>query len=86
MATVIAEDTRNQLGKHENIRRYCEENGIRIVRSKLIVGDYSLVTSQAVCVDTRSCNVEVSSDKRCAGRNFVAYFVLEVSCDFGNSG
>lgn len=50
---IIIEDTRNQPGKHENIRKFCEQNGIRIVRSKLMVGDYSLPTTQTTCVDTK---------------------------------
>lgn len=53
MGGIIIEDTRNQPGKHENIRRYCDRNEIRIVRSKLVVGDYSLPTSSEVCVDTK---------------------------------
>lgn len=53
MATIIIEDTRNQPGKHSNIHAYCEANGIRIVRSKLTVGDYSLPTNQSICVDTK---------------------------------
>lgn len=50
---IIIEDTRNQPGKHKNIHAFCEQNGIRIVRSKLVVGDYSLPTTQTVCVDTK---------------------------------
>lgn len=53
MVTVIVEDTRQQPGKHNNVRSYCEENGIRIVRTKLVCGDYSLPTDQSVCVDTK---------------------------------
>ena len=56
---VIVEDTRNQPGKHLNIRNFCEQNGIRIVRSKLVVGDYSLPTDQSVCVDTKYGLAEV---------------------------
>ena len=51
--TIIVEDSRQQPGKHENIREYCEENGIRIIRSKLLCGDYSLPTNQSVCIDTK---------------------------------
>ncbi len=51
--TIIIEDTRNQPGKHKNIQRYCEQNGIRIVRTKLTCGDYTLPTDQRVCVDTK---------------------------------
>lgn len=53
LPNIIIEDTRNQPGKHKNIHAYCEKNDIRIVRSKLVVGDYSLPTSQEVCVDTK---------------------------------
>lgn len=59
---IIIEDTRNQPGKHKNIHSYCEKNGIRIVRSKLVVGDYSLPTTQEVCVDTKYGLQEVYSN------------------------
>lgn len=59
MQNIIIEDTRNQPGKHRNIHAYCEQNNIRIVRSKLVVGDYSLPTSQTVCVDTKQGLQEV---------------------------
>lgn len=49
----ICEDSRNQVGKHKNIRDYCIEHGIRIVRTKLICGDYTLPTNQSICVDTK---------------------------------
>ena len=38
----LQEDTRNQIGKHKNIHWYCEQQGIKIVRTKLLVGDYML--------------------------------------------
>ena len=50
---IILEDTRNQPGKHENIHAFCAENGIRIVRTKIVVGDYSLPTSQETIIDTK---------------------------------
>jgi len=53
LPNIIIEDTRNQPGKHKNIYAFCESNGVRIVRSKLTVGDYSLPTNQTVCVDTK---------------------------------
>ena len=49
----ILEDSRNQTGKHKNIHDYCNENGIRIVRTKLICGDYTLPTNQSICIDTK---------------------------------
>ena len=39
---VLLEDTRNQPGKHRNIEAYCKQQGIEIVRTKLLVGDYML--------------------------------------------
>ena len=59
MPQVLIEDTRNQPGKHENIRKFCEMCGIRIVRTKLTVGDYSLPTNQSVCIDTKQDLSEV---------------------------
>ena len=59
---IIIEDTRNQPGKHRNIHAFCEQNGIRIIRSKLVVGDYSLPTTQEVCVDTKYGMQEVYSN------------------------
>lgn len=51
----LIEDTRNQVGKHKNIHRYCEEHGIKIVRSKLLVGDYMLTGegTGGISVDTK---------------------------------
>lgn len=50
---VLLEDTRNQPGKHNNIRRFCDREDIRVVRTKLVVGDYALPTTQEVVVDTK---------------------------------
>lgn len=50
---ILIEDSRQQPGKHGNVHAFANANGIRIVRSKLTVGDYSLPTNQTVCVDTK---------------------------------
>lgn len=50
---ILLEDTRNQIGKHKNIYKYCEENNIEIVRSKLIVGDYMSPRVATISVDTK---------------------------------
>lgn len=60
--TVLVEDTRNQPGKHKNIHDFCTKNGVRIVRSKLICGDYTLSTDQSVCIDTKQDLNEVYSN------------------------
>lgn len=59
---VLIEDTRNQIGKHKNVRAYCEKNGIQIVRSKLVVGDYALPADQRTVVDTKLGLTEVYSN------------------------
>lgn len=39
---ILLEDTRQQPGKHRNIAAYCKQQGIEIIRTKLLVGDYML--------------------------------------------
>ena len=56
---VLLEDTRNQPGKHKNIQAYCRQNGIEIVRTKLLVGDYMLAGAEGggISVDTKTLGV-----------------------------
>jgi len=58
---VLLEDTRNQPGKHKNIAAYCKQNGIEIVRTKLLVGDYMLCDDNGIngkiSVDTKTLGV-----------------------------
>lgn len=57
MQMILLEDTRNQVGKHKNIAKYCQENGIEIVRTKLVVGDYMSPYVAGISVDTKA-NIE----------------------------
>lgn len=59
---VLAEDTRQQPGKHSNVHTFADLNGIRIVRTKLVCGDYTLPTNQSVCIDTKQGLSEVYSN------------------------
>ena len=59
---VIVEDSRNQAGKHKNINAYLESVGVRVLRSKMIVGDYTLPADQRICIDTKKDMVEVSQN------------------------
>jgi ribosome-associated protein len=59
-APKLTDDTRNPVVKHQNVHDYCEAKGIRIERTKLFVGDYTLPTNQSVCVDTKKDLEEVS--------------------------
>lgn len=49
----LIEDTRQQARKHENKRLYFEQEKIRVIRSKLPIGDYALINDMSVVVDTK---------------------------------
>ena len=48
---VIICDTREQKNKH--ITSYFDEHGFKWIRSKMYVGDYSLVDNMTVCIDKK---------------------------------
>ena len=56
---VLLEDTRNKVGKHKNIKAYCDRHNIEIVRQCLSVGDYMLPDGN-VSVDTKENLEEIS--------------------------
>ena len=62
MIRAIFEDTRQKEGKHDNIKAYCAENGIEIIRQQLFVGDYTLITNHSVCIDTKKDLSELCTD------------------------
>ena len=59
---VIFEDSRQQPGKHKNISAYCKQQGIEIVRTKLLVGDYMLAGRGDISVDTKMGVPEIASN------------------------
>jgi ribosome-associated protein len=59
---VLYEDTRQQIGKHENIRKYCEKQGIEIIRQALNVGDYQIAGKGDISVDTKYGVPELASN------------------------
>ena len=61
---VLQEDSRQQPGKHKNIHQYCQQQGIEIIRSKLLVGDYMLTGAESggISVDTKYGVSEIASD------------------------
>lgn len=63
---IIIQDTREQAGKHKNIDTYFEQCGIRIIRDKLGIGDYSLPLDRRVCVDVKQDVVEIAGNL-CSG-------------------
>ena len=59
---IIQQDSREQAKKHDNALRYFEENGIKVVRSKMYVGDYTRLDKQDVCIDTKKDMQELYSN------------------------
>lgn len=61
---VLLEDSRQQPGKHKNIHQYCQQQGIEIIRSKLLVGDYMLTGAESggISCDTKYGVSEIASD------------------------
>lgn len=57
---IILEDTRQQPGKHELKHKWWEAQGVKVVRSKLVVGDYSFPPS--VSVDTKASLMEITQN------------------------
>jgi hypothetical protein len=56
---ILIEDTRNPADKHRNVHEWAAQTGTRIVRSKMVVGDYTLPADQRICVDTKAGLQEV---------------------------
>lgn len=56
----IQEDTRQQAGKHEIKHAWFDQNGVRLVRSKLPFGDYAPVPP--VSIDTKADMDEIAAN------------------------
>ena len=79
----ILEDTRNQIGKHRNIQAYCKQTGIKIVRTKLLVGDYMLAGpgGGGISVDTKTLGIpEIASNCFQEHERFRSMCQLAQSC------
>ena len=68
----IIEDTRQQAGKHNFKQIYFESHGIKIVRSKLPVGDYANIKDLSVIVDTKKDIQEIISNVTKQHARFIA--------------
>lgn len=58
----IVQDTRQQVGKDEHVLKYFADNGIKVVRSKLFVGDYALLHNMKVVVDRKKDMLEIGAN------------------------
>lgn len=68
----IIQDTRQQAGKHTLKEEYFERNGIKVVRSKIPVGDYANIKNMSVIVDTKANIQEVISNVTKQHKRFIA--------------
>lgn len=50
---IFIHDTRDQPGKHDNVESYLTEAGHKIIRSKMYVGDISILNDQSCCIDLK---------------------------------
>ena len=67
----IIEDTRQQPGKHEIKHRFFADNDIKVVRSKLPVGDYANMKNLSVVVDTKKDIQEIVGNVTKGHKRFV---------------
>lgn len=59
---IIVEDTRNQIGKHKKLNTDLEKLGVKVIRSKLYIGDYTRLDNMNICIDTKKDYVELASN------------------------
>ena len=55
---IFIHDTRDQDGKHKNVVDYLLRQGHEIVRSKMYVGDISLLHNQTLCIDLKGMGMK----------------------------
>lgn len=56
---IVARDTRDKIGAHDNVDKRLEALGHKIVRTKLYVGDVALLNDQTTCIDLKQNIQEV---------------------------
>ena len=73
---LLIEDTRNQVGKHKAVNEYLESQGHKVVRSKMLVGDYMIANDGRVAIDTKMKVMELIMDVYQQHKRFKAECVL----------
>ena len=59
---VIVEDSRQKVDKNKHIREQIESLGHKVIRSKMLVGDYQIASKGDVVIDTKYSLHEVESN------------------------
>lgn len=60
--SVFVHDTRDKAGKHKNVDDYLISRGHKIIRSKMYVGDITLLMDQHICIDLKRNVSELAMD------------------------
>ena len=55
----LQEDSRQQANKHDLKNKYFQDNGIKVLRSKLPYGDYAIVGKSNLTIDTKMSALEL---------------------------
>lgn len=58
----IQQDSREKSNKKNHVLKYFLDNDIKVVRSKLFVGDYTLLNKQDVVIDLKQDIVEIAGN------------------------
>lgn len=59
---IIVQDTRQQVGKDNHVLEYFKNQGIQVIRTKLYVGDYSLLNNMSISVDRKKDILEIAGN------------------------
>jgi ribosome-associated protein len=81
MIKVIIEDTRQQAEKHALKHEWFKANNIKLIRSKLLVGDYSAPDDMSVSVDTKKDIQEIIGNVTKDHERFKRECELAAECD-----
>lgn len=68
----IIEDTRQQAEKHKLKHLYFDSHNIKVIRSKLLIGDYTLLTDHSTVIDTKKDIQEIIGNVTKDHKRFVA--------------
>ena len=69
---IIVEDTRQQAEKHKIKNEYFKKHDIKVIRSKLPVGDYARIDNMSVVIDTKKDIQEIIQNVTKDHKRFVA--------------
>ena len=81
MNNIIIEDTRQQAEKHTIKHEWFSKNGIKLIRSKLLVGDYSLPDDTSISIDTKKDIQEIIGNVTKQHERFVNECKLALECN-----